>query len=132
MADVFISYKSERRPAVEHLARVLENYGFTVWFDYALLSGKQFAPQIEREIRAARAVLVLWCNRSVESEWVKDEARIAKERETLIPISIEETSLTPLICRNGIAIRAPELRLIASLIRLRLRLTVSLSQITGP
>jgi hypothetical protein len=93
MADVFISYKSERRPAVEHLARVLENYGFTVWFDYALLSGKQFAPQIEREIRAARAVLVLWCNRSVESEWVKDEARIAKERETLIPISIEETSL---------------------------------------
>lgn len=93
MADVFISYKSERRPAVEYLARVLENYDYTVWFDYGLLSGQEFAPQIERELRAARAAVVLWCDRSIGSEWVKDEARIAKELTTLISARIGSASL---------------------------------------
>ena len=57
MADIFISYKSQRRPAVEHLARVLEFHGYTVWFDEALTAGEEFSQPIERELRAARAVL---------------------------------------------------------------------------
>lgn len=93
MADIFISYKSARRPAVHHLAQVLVNHGYSVWFDYELHSGIEFAPQIERELRAARAVIVLWCSLSTESEWVKDEARIAKELKTLIPARIEAASL---------------------------------------
>ncbi len=34
MADVFISYKRERRNAADHLAHILELNGFSVWFDY--------------------------------------------------------------------------------------------------
>lgn len=93
MADVFISYKSERRPAVEHLKRVLENHGYSVWFDYGLLSGQPFARLIEREIRSARAVVVLWCELSIHSHWVLEEASLAKELSSLIPARIEETSL---------------------------------------
>lgn len=48
MADVFISYKTERRNAAQHLARVLELNGYSVWFDYGLLSGQDLGPQIER------------------------------------------------------------------------------------
>ena len=29
MADIFISYKSERRAAAEHLADILREYGYT-------------------------------------------------------------------------------------------------------
>ncbi|MFZ4381401.1 MAG: hypothetical protein ACOYO0_05475 [Sandarakinorhabdus sp.] len=36
MADIFISYKSERRAAVGHLACVLQSYGYSVWFDCGL------------------------------------------------------------------------------------------------
>lgn len=90
MADIFISYKSERRAAAEHLARILELNGFTVWFDYGLMSGKDFSRQIEREIRAARAVVVLWCTRSIQSEWVLEEAHLAKRQEKIVPCFIEK------------------------------------------
>ncbi len=93
MADVFISYKSERRPAVSYLARTIENYGFTVWFDYGLLSGSDFGRQIERELRAARAVLVLWCPLSVDSEWVLEEATLAKRLGSMIPVKLMPVEL---------------------------------------
>ena len=33
MAEIFISYKSERRAAAEHFAEVLKRYGYSVRFD---------------------------------------------------------------------------------------------------
>jgi hypothetical protein len=68
MADVFISYKSERRPAAEHLAAVLERHGYSIWFDYELIKGRDFGLQISRQVRKAKALVVLWCTRSVESK----------------------------------------------------------------
>lgn len=93
MADIFLSYKSERRAATEHFARTLELNGYSVWFDYGLLSGKNFARQIERELRAAKAVVVLWCSRSTESEWVNNEARLASRIGSFLPVWIEEADL---------------------------------------
>jgi hypothetical protein len=46
------------------LSRILELNGYSVWFDYGLFSGINFGRQIEREIRAAKAVVVLWCSLS--------------------------------------------------------------------
>ena len=54
MADIFINYKSERRPAAQHLAETLRRCGYTVWYDYALIKGRDFSTQIDREIHAAR------------------------------------------------------------------------------
>jgi hypothetical protein len=93
MADVFISYKSERRAAAEHLAEILADYGFSVWWDYGLISGRDFGPQIEKELRAAKAVVVLWCSLSVDSEWVREEASLAKRLEKIIPTFIEKVDL---------------------------------------
>jgi hypothetical protein len=59
VADVFISYKRERRNAAQHLTRILELNGYSIRFDYRLLSGRDFGPQLECKIRAAKAVLVL-------------------------------------------------------------------------
>jgi hypothetical protein len=39
MADIFISYKSERRKAAAHFAKILERYGYSVWYDYSLVKG---------------------------------------------------------------------------------------------
>ena len=89
MADVFISYKSERRNAAQHLTQILELNGYSVWFDYGLFSGADFGPQIEREIRAAKAVVVLWCSLSRESRWVLEEADLATRLGTLTPAWLE-------------------------------------------
>ena len=89
MAEIFISYKSERRPAAEHFAEVLKRYGFTVWFDYELVKGKDFAAQIEHEIRGARALVALWCSLSVTSRWVREEVHLAHDLGILVPVKIE-------------------------------------------
>ncbi len=93
MYDVFLSYKSERRPAVRHLAKVLELYGYTVWYDYKLLSGADFARQIESVLKQSKVVMPLWCDMSVESEWVLEEAHVAKQRGAILPVMIEQISL---------------------------------------
>jgi TIR domain len=89
MADVFISYKRERRAAAEHLAEVLRLHGYTVWFDYALIKGEDYDLQLDRELRSAKAVVVLWCSLAVESEWVSREAGLAAKQKTLVPALIE-------------------------------------------
>jgi hypothetical protein len=66
--EIFISYKSERRRAAEHLAETLRHNGYMVWFNYQLVKGKDFARQIDARIRGAGALIVLWCTRSVGSE----------------------------------------------------------------
>ena len=93
MADIFISYKTERRPAAEHLAEILQYYGYSVWFDYSLLKGQDFEFQLDRELRAARAVIILWCSMSVDSEWVGREAALAAKLGTLLPTKIEDCEL---------------------------------------
>jgi hypothetical protein len=93
VADVFISYKTERRNAAQHLSRILELNGFSVWFDYGLLSGSDFGPQIERELRASKAVLVLWCRLSHDSRWVLEEAHLAERLGTLTPVWLEPVEL---------------------------------------
>jgi hypothetical protein len=93
MADIFISYKTERRKAAEHLAAVLSLYGYSVWFDYDLIKGRDFGLQIGREIRAAKALVALWCSLSVSSRWVVEEADLGDELGILIPAIIEPCQL---------------------------------------
>src|SRR5262252_1515791 len=93
MAEVFISYKSERRRAAEHMAAVLERYGYSVWFDYQLIKGRDFGLQIDRKVREAKALVVLWCTRSVESRWVAEEVDLAHELGILVPVKIESCAL---------------------------------------
>jgi TIR domain len=93
VADAFISYKTERRNAAQHLSRILELNGYSVWFDYGLLSGADFGPQIERELRAAKAVIVLWCSLSHDSRWVLEEAHLAERLGTLTPVWLEPVEL---------------------------------------
>lgn len=93
MADVFLSYKSERRRAVEHVAGILRAYGYSVWYDAGLNTGQDFSAQIERELRDAKAVVTLWCKLSVNSEWVKEEAHLAKQLGTAIPVLMEPVSI---------------------------------------
>lgn len=83
MADVFLSYKRDERAAVETIASRLRDLGLTVWFDASLSAGETFNAEIDREARAARAILVCWSPAARESEWVNAEAMIGFEQKKL-------------------------------------------------
>jgi hypothetical protein len=91
--DIFISYCREERPAARQFAECFAREGFTVWWDAVLRSGQTFDEVIERELRAAKAVVVLWSPRSVRSRWVRAEATLADRSNKLVPIIIEPCEL---------------------------------------
>ncbi|WP_066552255.1 TIR domain-containing protein [Croceicoccus bisphenolivorans] len=87
--DIFISYSREDRPTAHLFADKLGEEGFAVWWDAALHSGETFDEVIERNLRAAKAVVVLWSPRSVASRWVRAEATLADRRGVFAPAIIE-------------------------------------------
>jgi MFS family permease len=83
VTDVFISYKREERPLVEQIAHALGDLGFDVWFDAGLAAGESFSDEINRVARLTNVNLVCWSPSAIASRWVKAEALIGFERDTL-------------------------------------------------
>jgi hypothetical protein len=93
MADIFLSYASEDRERARLVAQLLEGQSWTVWWDRKIPAGVAYDEVIEREIGAAKYVVVLWSISSAKSEWVKNEAASAVEQEKLIPVQIDDIKL---------------------------------------
>lgn len=91
MADIFISYASNDLGRVHPLAEALSAEGFSVWWDKDLKGGARFSKVIEQEINNASSVIVVWSEASIESQWVADEAEIARDSGKLVPVSIDGT-----------------------------------------
>ena len=91
MVDVFISYARADRARIESLARVLEDDGYSLWWDHDIAGGAAFASEIERALNDAKAVIVAWSVSGVQSDWVLDEAGVAKQAGKLVPIGLDAT-----------------------------------------
>jgi len=97
--DIFISYARKDLSRVEPLVRALESQGYSVWWDADLRAGRCFDEEIERELAAARCVLVVWTAISVQRRWVRAEAAEALEADKLVPVLLEPVKV-PLPFRN--------------------------------
>lgn len=93
MTDVFISYKREERADCERIASKLRALQLDVWFDARLTAGESFSAEIEREVRRAKSVLVLWSPASVQSRWVRNEADIGRERGVLVAVQLKPCTM---------------------------------------
>ena len=93
MADVFVSYARADKARVVPLVAAIEAKGWSVWWDPEISPGQEFDDQIDAEIDAAKAVLVIWTPTSVASRWVRGEAREAAERGILVPVRFEQARL---------------------------------------
>lgn len=87
--DIFISYAREDSAAVERLAGTLAAAGYSLWWDRHLVSGTRFLTEIETQLKAAKAVLVVWSRASVASHWVADEATVGRDEGRLVAVSID-------------------------------------------
>jgi len=99
MANIFISYAREDRSRVAPFVELLEQQGWTVWWDRELSPGQHFERIIDDEILEAQCVVVFWSQHSVGSEWVLAEAHDGLDRGILIPVLLDEVRV-PLVFRQ--------------------------------
>jgi len=91
MSDVFISYKAEDRRRIQALVQALKADGYSVWWDQHIGTGDEWRQTIERQLDAAKCVIVVWSKRSVgpEGQFVRDEASRAQQRRIYVPVTID-------------------------------------------
>ena len=93
MADIFVSYSRQDKDRVAPLVAALEAEGWSVWWDPEIAPGEEFDGLISRELDAARALVVVWTAASVDSRWVRGEARDAADRGVLVPVRLDNSRL---------------------------------------
>jgi adenylate cyclase len=86
LAKVFLSYSREDAPAAKQLAECIGRAGHKVWWDRDIEGGSRFTAEIDRELKVADAVVVIWTKSSIESPWVQDEAAEGRDSGRLVPI----------------------------------------------
>lgn len=89
MAQVFLSYDRGDSGKAEAVALALENAGHAVWWDRHIKGGRRFSEEIEQALSRADAVVVLWSAKSIESDWVRDEAATGRDKNRLVPTSLD-------------------------------------------
>ena len=89
LAKVFLSYAREDEGAAKQLADCIGRSGHDVWWDRHIQGGSRFSAEIDRELKGAEAVVVLWSPTSVESAWVQDEAAEGRDTGRLVPVSLD-------------------------------------------
>ncbi|MEJ7777903.1 MAG: toll/interleukin-1 receptor domain-containing protein [Sphingomicrobium sp.] len=91
MSSIFLSYDREDLTRAKWVALALENAGHSVWWDRHIKGGAQYSKEIEKALKEAEAVVVLWSERSVESAWVRDEAAAGRDSGRLVPVLLDGT-----------------------------------------
>lgn len=93
MADVFLSYARATRPRIAEIGDALETGGYSLWWDKALTASDDYAMVIERQLDAARCVVVAWSAPARQSLWVRAEANEALDSGKLVQINLDGTKL---------------------------------------
>jgi uncharacterized membrane protein YhaH (DUF805 family) len=92
MADIFLSYAREDRDRAAAIAAALEQAGYKSFWDVEIPPGSSWADFLEEKLASSKAAIVLWSKTSTASQWVREEARLARDRGKLIPVIIDGSS----------------------------------------
>ena len=86
---VFISYARDDEAKAQAVIEALVSRGIAVWWDGLISGGDSFAERIEQALADADVVVVLWSKNSSHSNWVRDEAGFGRDRNRMVPVSID-------------------------------------------
>jgi len=109
VARIFLSYARADVDCAKKLAELIGRAGHDVWWDRELHGGSRFTSEIDKALRDAEAVVVLWSDASLESAWVQDEAAEGRDSGRLVPATIDAVR-PPLGFRQYQAIDLTDLR----------------------
>jgi TPR repeat protein len=93
MTDVFISYRRADHHKAQLLANALKDENLDVWWDASLEAGEAFDEKIQSLLQTAKAVVLLWSPAAVESEWVRSEGAVGRERGVLVPVMVKPVNI---------------------------------------
>lgn len=91
--DVFLSYARANAKTAKQVATALREEGYSVWFDEHLPAHRAYSEVIEEQLDAAGAVIVLWSDEAVRSQWVRSEANRARETGRLVQVRLDDARL---------------------------------------
>ena len=86
---VFLSYAHADGKRAQQIAAALTARGYTLWWDTLIEGGASFAKSNREALESADAVVVLWSKISIDSDWVADEAAQGRDRQRLVPLSLD-------------------------------------------
>lgn len=89
MADIFLSYNEKDREKARQIAEALGAAGWSVWWDRRIPAGETWRSVLEHALEDMRCMVVLWSAKSIESEWVYEEASEGRRLGKLVPVMIE-------------------------------------------
>jgi tetratricopeptide (TPR) repeat protein len=89
VGSIFLSYARQDAAKAKRIAQALEQAGHSVWWDRQLQPGERFSAEIDKELKSADAVVVLWSGASIQSAWVLDEAGVGRDSDRLVPALLE-------------------------------------------
>src|SRR6516162_437601 len=92
MSDIFISYAKADHALALKLSAFLESEGWSVWWDKSLGVADLYRDEIMKQLAAARAVITIWTENSIKSDWVRAEAGRAKAVGKLIPVKTPDVA----------------------------------------
>ncbi len=92
MADVFVSYAREDKAWAEQIARGLADSGLEVFWDSEIPPGQTWADYIESKLSQSKALVVLWSRASTQSQWVREEARMGRDKNKLVPVMLDDAA----------------------------------------
>lgn len=88
--DIFISYSKKDLKRVRPIAQLLEDQGWSVFWDRTIPAGKTWRDAIGDSLATARCVIAIWSNDSISSTWVQEEADHGRSRDILVPILFDD------------------------------------------
>ena len=95
MTDIFLSYTERDRDTARQIAETLGSAGWSVWWDRRIPAGETWRSVLEHALQDMRCMVVLWSAKSIESEWVYEEASEGRRLGKLVPVMIEAVRPPP-------------------------------------
>ena len=90
MSHIFISYSHKDKEYIEKLEKKLIEEGFDVWVDHRIDYGSQWPKEIQRQLDACAAFIVVVSDNSFESKWVQNEvARADRKNKPFFPLLLQ-------------------------------------------
>lgn len=92
---IFLSYARKDKKKAEALIKCLEKFGNEIWYDRKLKAGQDLVEIIDKEIKEADKVIVLFSQASMKSNWVRGETAAAFDASKLVPVKIDKKVRVP-------------------------------------
>lgn len=90
MTDLYLSYGTRERHWVSKLATRLDDAGYSVCWNSDVVPGQDFHESSAQALQAAKCVLSIWSETSVQDYWVLNDSESALSRNALLSLRHRE------------------------------------------